>query len=162
MKLATHLAKSLRRNLGMLVMTLEDFTDAELLVRPVEGANHANWQIGHLILAEHNMVSAAGGKMPPLPDGFAEKYGRDTARSDDPARFLGKDELLRVYHEVRSASSAFAKDLSDEALAAQSPEMIRPLAPTIADLMTLLSLHMTMHLGQVQVVRRKLGKPVLF
>jgi uncharacterized damage-inducible protein DinB len=162
MKLAQHLSKSLRRNLGMLVMTLEDFSDNDLLVRPVDGANHANWQIGHLILAEHNMVSAAGGKMPPLPAGFAEKYSRDTAKTDDASKFLKKDELLTVFQEVRAASASFAKDLSDENLEAQSPEMVRPLAPTIADLMTLLSLHMTMHLGQIQVIRRKLGKPVLF
>ena len=32
--------------------SLGDLSDADLLVRPVEGANHIAWQIGHLIVAE--------------------------------------------------------------------------------------------------------------
>jgi hypothetical protein len=162
MTLAQHLASSLRNNLGMITMSLADFSDPDTLVRPVPGANHANWQLGHLILAEHNFVSSAGGKMPALPEGFATMYSRDTSKSDDASKFLGKEKLLAAYQQVRAATAAFAESLSEQQLAAPSPEGIRRLAPTVADLMTLASLHMTMHLGQIQVIRRKLNKPVLF
>ena len=40
---------------------LSDLTDADLLVRPVPGANHIAWQLGHLIQAENWMVMAPSG-----------------------------------------------------------------------------------------------------
>jgi hypothetical protein len=36
------------------------------------------------------------------------------------------------------------------------------MCPRIADLAFLQADHLTMHIGQFQVIRRKLGKPVLF
>ncbi len=36
---------------------IEDFTDEELLVRPVAGANHVAWQLGHLICSEYSIIS---------------------------------------------------------------------------------------------------------
>ncbi len=46
------LADSLQRNLDTVNGTLRDFSDADFYTRPCPGANHAAWQIGHLIAAE--------------------------------------------------------------------------------------------------------------
>src|SRR3954454_16610354 len=79
---------------------LKDLTDKELLHRPAKGANHINWQLGHLIESENQMGNmAVAGSMPPLPAGFAEKYSKDTAISDDGSKFLKKDELLRLFEQ---------------------------------------------------------------
>ena len=49
---------------------LEDLSDEDLMQRPVEGCNHINWQLGHLINAEHQMIGAVcPGTMPDLPEG---------------------------------------------------------------------------------------------
>ena len=37
-------------------MYLSDLSDADLLVRPVPGANHIAWQLGHLIDSEKNFM----------------------------------------------------------------------------------------------------------
>jgi hypothetical protein len=42
------------------------------------------------------------------------------------------------------------------------PEALQGFAPTVGHLAYVLPVHVMMHLGQVQVIRRKLGKPVLF
>ena len=42
-------ASTLESTGQMLSMFLSDLSDADLLVCPVEGANHIAWQIGHLI-----------------------------------------------------------------------------------------------------------------
>src|SRR5438093_12883817 len=77
---------------------LEDLTDQELLHRPAKGANHINWQVGHLIESENQMINIAlPGSMPPLPPGFAERYNKDTASSDNAASFLKKAELLKLF-----------------------------------------------------------------
>jgi hypothetical protein len=70
---------------------IEDLTDQELLHRPAKGANHINWQLGHLIQSENEMMNVAiPGCMPNLPAGFAEKYTKDTATSDDASEILAR------------------------------------------------------------------------
>src|SRR5947209_20047225 len=84
---------------------LEDLTDQELLHRPAKGANHINWQLGHLIQSENEMTNiVAPGAMLPLPAGFDEKYTKDTATSDDPKAYLKKAELLKVFEEQRAGT----------------------------------------------------------
>src|SRR3954462_4086786 len=84
---------------------VEDLTDQELLHRPAKGANHINWQLGHLIQSENEMMNIAiPGSMPALPAGFAEKYTKDTATSDDGSKFLKKAELLKAFEEQRAGT----------------------------------------------------------
>ncbi len=40
----------------LLTRYIEDLSDADLLVRPVPGANHIAWQLGHLIFSEPYLV----------------------------------------------------------------------------------------------------------
>ena len=59
---------------------LGDLTDEESMKRPHAGCNHVNWQVGHIIASEHGMAGAcAEGALPALPEGFAEKYSKETA-----------------------------------------------------------------------------------
>jgi hypothetical protein len=66
---------------------LGDLTDADLMKRPTAGANHINWQVGHIIASENSIMNGAiPGSMPALPEGFAAKYTKETATSDDARR----------------------------------------------------------------------------
>ncbi len=144
-------------------MYLSDLTDAELLVRPVEGINHIAWQLGHLINSEHQLMEMAyPGKMPPLPAGFAEKYTKETAAVDDPKSFHSKAEYLKLYAEQRAGTKAILAKVSDEELGRPAPEMFREFCPTICALFALQGSHWLMHAGQWAVTRRKLGRPPLF
>jgi hypothetical protein len=51
--------------------------------------------------------------------------------------------------------------LSDEALAAPSPEHFRSFFPRVLDIFNLAAGHPLTHAGQFVVVRRQLGKPVV-
>lgn len=153
----------LRGGIGFLNMTLGDMTDADLLQRPVPGANNAIWQLGHLIAAETSMVNAAAGKtVIELPSGFAERFKKETASSDDPASLGTKADLLALFAKVRGATADWAASLTPADLAKPSPERIRFMAPTIGHMLYLFPNHVAMHIGQFQVLRRKLGKPILF
>ena len=142
-------ADILARDLELLNKTLADFTDADMLARPTPAANHAAWQIGHLIVAEGQMISAMkpGAPAPELPAGFAEKFKKETASIDDPAFFPSKAELLKLLQATRAAAT---------------PERVQSWCPTVGHLAVLLPSHTSMHIGQFQVIRRKLGKPLLF
>jgi uncharacterized damage-inducible protein DinB len=155
-------APAYKANLEMLKMHLADLSDADLLTRPVPGANHANWQLGHLIKSEAGMITGMGGTMTALPAGFHEKYEAKTAALDDPSAFLTKQELLQQFEIVRAASIAFAQAASDDFLKQPAPERMRRMVANNADMLGLLIGHTMMHVGQIQVLRRKLGKPILF
>jgi hypothetical protein len=142
---------------------LADLTDEELFVRPVEGANHIAWQLGHLINGEHNMIeSVCPGSMPAVPDGFAEKHTKETASNDDPGAFCSKDEYLKLAGEQRAATKAALEKLSDEDLDKPSPEAMQQVAANVGGMFSMQPTHWLMHAGQWAVLRRKLGRAPLF
>jgi hypothetical protein len=154
------IAELLNASQGMLVGTLADFSEADMYVRPCPGANHAAWQVGHLINAEHHLLSKAGAKLPALPADFSAKFNKETASSDDAKAFgMSKDQLLALRKQVRDAAMAWAASLSAADL--DKPSNVG-FAPTVGVLLAFGASHDSMHTGQFQVIRRKLGKPILF
>ncbi len=159
------LVQNLHGNLEFLKSTLKDFSDADLFVRPCPGANHVAWQLGHLCGAESFMVGAAGGKPADLPKEMGDVFKKEAATIDDPAKFgqfASKEVLLSAFGKVRQSSIAWVQSLSDADLDKPCPEKFRSWSPTFGILAAGLVTHVTMHIGQMQVARRKLGKPVLF
>ncbi len=140
-----------------------DLSDEELLVRPVDGANHIAWQLGHLISSEREMVEQiCPGSMPALPEGFGQAYTSETSQRDDAASFHKKDEYLSLFETVRAATLEALGRLSAEQLDQQAPEHLQQIAPTFGAVFDLIGAHWLMHAGQWAVIRRKLGRPPLF
>ena len=136
---------------------LGDLTDAELMQRPHAKCNHINWQVGHLIASENNLVGMAW-PMPSLPADFKEKYSKENAASDDPSKFSTKDELLAAYKTQRAATLEILTKVSAEEL--DKPTEV-DYAPTQGQLISLNGEHWLMHAGQWVIVRRQNDKPVL-
>jgi uncharacterized damage-inducible protein DinB len=144
-------------------MLLADFTDAEILVRPVSGANHTAWQLGHLVTSLNYFgETIEPGSMPPLPAGFAERHTKETAGKDDAAAFLGKSEYLRLLDTQREALVKVLDKLPETRFTDDAPAEMRDYAPKISDVLSLAAEHEMMHSGHFSVVRRRLGKPVVF
>jgi len=141
---------------------VDDLTDADRLVRSVPGTNHIAWQLGHLIVATHYMVTELGHTAPALPTGFAESYTKETSASDDPARFAGKAEYLALADQMKSATLAAIDATPDSVLEQPGPEAMRDYAPTVLAGLMLLGNHWLLHAGQFVPIRRKLGKAPLF
>ncbi|HET6251232.1 MAG TPA: DinB family protein [Tepidisphaeraceae bacterium] len=156
-------ADVLARNLEMTKMYLEDMSEAEMFARPCGDANHVAWQFGHLAVAETNMLKSVKPQAAAaLPAGFAEKFTKETARLDDPKAFPSKAEIVGAYIKAREASIAWAKTLTPADMDKPTDERMRNFAPTVGHVVSMMPLHTMMHIGQLQVLRRKLGKPVLF
>jgi uncharacterized damage-inducible protein DinB len=154
---------TLHSTMGMFSWYLTDLSDEDLLVRPVPGANHTAWQLGHLISSEIGLLAPLiGASYPQLPAGFREQHEKQTAAVEPPRGFLKKDEYLKLFGQVREATLAAVEKLSDADLNKPTTGQMAKFAPTLGALLILASNHVLMHLGQVTVVRRKLGKPVLF
>ena len=152
------------RNGEILKMTLADFSDQEMLARPVPGANHAAWQLGHLIGSAAFMLRevAPPGVVPESADRFREKYDGKSAGIDDPGFFAKRSELLEAFAQIHDAISTWVKTLTPENLNQPTPGRIAEYAPTLGHVVLMIASHIMMHVGQMQVIRRKLGKPLLF
>jgi hypothetical protein len=143
-------------------MYIEDLTDRDLLVRSVPGTNHIAWQLGHLATSVPYMLGALGHKPPALPAGFEAAHTKETAGSDDPAKFRSKAEYLQLAETMKAATLAAVDATPEDQLTAPGPESMREYAPTVASVLMLLGTHWLMHAGQFVPIRRKLGKAPLF
>jgi hypothetical protein len=162
----THLVEGLKHNIGFVSRTLADLSDADMFVRPCPAANHAAWQIGHIISSESSVVkNLSPANAVALPPGFIEAYNKEASKNSDPSQFAPvntKAELLELFTKVRNSSVAWVESLSAEQLDSPSPDKYKMWAPTYGALVSGQIGHTMMHVGQFQVIRRKLGKPVLF
>src|SRR5262249_39572978 len=154
----------------LLNAVLEDLSDADLLVRPVPGANHLAWQLGHVTASEIGLVreQLPEAVYPPLPAGWAEAHAMPAASKDGPdgfrphAGFRPKAEYVKLFNEVRKATIEAVGKLQDSDLDRPSKGQMANFAPRLGDIFLLVANHSLMHSGQFSVLRRKLGKPVLF
>jgi hypothetical protein len=141
---------------------VSDLTDEQLLVRSVPGTNHIAWSLGHLIAGDTQMLEMIGHTGIKLPSGFVEQYTKETATSDDPAKFHRKSVYLDLMDKSRTAVLAAIDRTPEADFDKPAPEEMRAYAPTVAAVLTLLGTHWLMHAGQFVPIRRVLGKPPLF
>jgi DinB superfamily len=152
---------ALRNSLGMGEMVgmayLGDLTDAEFMQRPHPKCNHINFQVCHLIVSEHELMSKVG-SMPGLPEGFAAKYAKENATCDDPSKFATKDQLIAAYKAQRAATLTILDKIQDSELSDATGVSY---APTKCEMIAMQGAHWLMHAGQWVVVRRQNDKPVV-
>src|SRR4051794_28361192 len=96
MKATDAIKSALKSTQHLLEWYVSDLSDADLLVRPVPGANHTAWQLGHLIVGESFLVRTElpDAAYPDLPAGFTERYTKETAPIDTPTAFHTKAEYV--------------------------------------------------------------------
>lgn len=162
MEIKTVIANSLKMSQGLLKTYLGDLTDSEIMQRPAAGANHIAWQLGHIISAEQQLFS---GVFPesyrPLPEGFAQKHSKETCGNDQAQDFYPVKTYVEVMEQVRADTLKALDEIPDAKLDQASPERLQRIAPKLGDMFLFASAHFLMHSGQIAVLRRALGKPIV-
>ena len=141
---------------------IDDLSDADLRLRPVEGMHPIALQLGHLILAErmfNDMIEP--GSAPPLPEGFAEAHDLKKVEGDD-SRFRSKEEYVKLWGEQRAATKSLLDRVSDSELGDDRGGKLPPWAPTVGAALNMVGLHALNHSGQFVAIRRQLKKPIAF
>ena len=157
------MANSLAGSFEMLKTHLADFSEADMLVRPVPAANHAAWQVGHLVVFEAMLCGLYAPQTKiELPADAEKTYGKEGASSDVASQFFKKDEGLALLGKAHAALVGWVKGLTEADLAKPGPAQFKGWVETIGELVLAIPNHMTMHVGQFQVIRRKLGKKHIF
>jgi hypothetical protein len=156
------IAKTLDMSDFILKKYLEDLSDADLKIRPVEGMNPIALQLGHLVGAERYFAEMIQpGSAPPLPSGFDAAHDLKKQEGDD-SRFLTKDEYLKLYETQRAHLKKVLDSLPDAELSDTRGGKLPQFAPTVADVLNLAGVHSLGHSGQFIAVRRYLKKPIAF
>ncbi len=160
---------ALEETKSLLLWFLADFSESDMFVRPHPNANHAAWQVGNVIVGDIFILKEEypNASFPELPPRFRELHGTETPlegfpMQDGPEGFLPKAEMLSLFQTVRTATLATLKGLTDQDLDRPTQGSMAGFAPTLGHLLILISNHTLMHGGQIQVIRRVLGKPHLF
>jgi hypothetical protein len=141
---------------------LGDLSDSEAMQRPHAGCNHINWQVGHIIASENKMGNAVvAGALPDLPEGFADKYSKETVGSDNAVDFVPFSELLAIAKTQGDAVVAMLDGLTEAQFDEPGPEEMQAYAPNMGALCNMMGSHWMMHAGQWVVVRRELGREIM-
>ena len=149
------------QQLELVKLHLRDFSDEDMLRRPFESANHAAWQLGHISSTEATLINiATPGAIPDQDPAFKERHSPKGAKLNDG--FASKEELLQLLTATRQKAIEWVEKLSEEQMKREMPKECEAFAPTVGHLALFIPMHATMHLGQIQAIRRALGKPVLF
>jgi len=126
--------------------------------------NHAAWVIGHLATTSAGFACDLLGIDSIKREGWGDILGGGSKPEPDASRYPDKATLIEALEEAHNhLAAAFAK-AADERLAEPCPvERMRPMFPTIGDMITfVLTSHETTHLGQLSAWRRALGLPSAF
>jgi uncharacterized damage-inducible protein DinB len=155
------IAKSMDMSDFILKKYLDDLSDADLRISPVEGMHTIALQLGHLIVAERMFIEyVSPGLSPELPAGFADNH---SLKNDVKDRKLAtKGEYVKLWEAQRAATKKALDGVSDADLTDTRGGKLPQFAPTVADILNMVAIHSLNHSGQFVAVRRMLKKPIAF
>jgi hypothetical protein len=156
------IAFSLRSSKLMFHRYLDDLKPEEFQHRPCLGANNASWIIGHLTCVDRAQLEKLEVKsLPELPVGFKDRFATTkAAATGTTADFGDPHDLIRYYDEHRDLLIKTAEQLPATVLNSPPPSA-SPLFADRGESLLFLGLHTAMHLGQLSIIRRSLGRPPL-
>lgn len=162
MPVREHLRTSIEHMSGVLDAYTSDLTDADLLHRPTPGSNHIAWQLGHLLGTQSFVIGTVfPGRLPPLPDGFAQRHTKDQSGLDTPGSFSTRDEYAAITGEQRAAVLELIDSVSEDELAAASPEPFGQTGTVGVAVGFVSCTHWLWHAGQWTVIRASLGRSII-
>lgn len=151
-------AQALTANKALATRYLGDLAASDFDHQVLPGVNSAAWILGHLILVERKAIGLLGGEVPKVPDGFETRFATTGAPAGDQVHAGDGPDLLARFYATRDTLIACVAAADEATLATPHP---RPGAVyrTVGEFAAFMAQHTAMHLGQVTVARRSLGKP---
>lgn len=123
--------------------------------------NHALWVAGHLANTDNFALGlVAPDKVKDMPEHKA-MFGGGSVPVDDPSKYPAPAEVLATMRERREVVLGVLDGLSDADFDKATPEGSPAFVPTIGSMFRVLVWHEGLHIGQVTVAHRCLGKPPL-
>lgn len=152
-------------NLAKAEALLADIPPDQITRQSPEVVNHPAWTLAHLIHYHPAIISLARGEAvaDPATAPHAERYDAGSTPVDDPSLYPAKDALLAQYRAGHEEVVKLLKTAPSGRLT-QPPGLPRweqAFGTTRHALVYLMHYHESLHLGQVMVWRRAMGRPAL-
>lgn len=137
-------------------LALDDFDDAASRQRHHGDLPSVAWLAGHLIAGRHNMARLVGLE---LDDPWQEHFGTEVACTDGEG-YPTMDEIRQTWTELSERLLGRLGELEAKALAA--PSKAGPAADqTVRGALGFWTWHETYHVGQLGLVRARMGRPTV-
>ena len=153
------------QNLAKVDALFKDIDADEITRQPPGIPNHPAWTLSHLIHyhpAIIRLVSAESIEDPALAEGAAD-YDAGSTPVDRPEIYLPKNRLLEQFRDGHANVALLLETATPEQLK-QPPGLARwakAFGTTQRALFYLMHYHETLHIGQIMIWRRALGKAPL-
>lgn len=158
--LTTQMKRQFEVSRRMVDALISDFTQEEATAR-VGDFKPLVWYLGHMIVTEHAWLELHRGVKSGIPDGHMDRFGRGSDGSADfsDAKLADLVDVMKSLRKrVRDEISALEPgDLEHEA----TVEVFEPLKIS-GNAFALMCAHNAYHAGQIQLLRRAMGKPATF
>jgi uncharacterized damage-inducible protein DinB len=138
---------------------IEDIPPDKLCHRPVPGANHVLWVLGHLASSDNFFATTLGDREPVIDKQWDELFGMGSKPTEDPRDYPSLDEVKAGLQRAREAMVESFRSMGEQKLQSPTPDDWRNFAPTYAAVMASIAFHEGFHAGQLSAVRRSLGLP---
>ncbi|MCA9238946.1 MAG: DinB family protein [Planctomycetales bacterium] len=154
--------KQMEQVRGVLKGYLEDMQPHEWFGQPAGGVTHVGWQVGHLAAAQYMLhIGRVRGVLESdaefAPPDFLKRYGRGSTPDPDPAANASPEVLCQRLDEIFARGKAVLAEFTDEQLDAPL-ENPHPVFKTRLAAVEFCPVHESMHLGQIMLLRRLLGR----
>jgi len=154
----THMLHAYDLQLNLATMLVKDIPDDQMCAQPHGLVNHPTWNLGHLVLSEHQTCEWIGLPSTP-PDGWAELFNASGTPNADCSAYPGKAELLAELRKIHDRLRAALPGIETAVLDATHPdEKTRQYFPTVGTQVAfIMTSHEMDHLGQIAAWRRAAG-----
>ena len=138
----------------------DDLKPEEWLHRPCAGGNTAAWIVGHLVLTERGALGRVGvTDLPALPEGFETRFARDEA-APKASDFGDVAVLLPLFNRHRQLLIDAVKGAGPEVLEKLLDKPHPLYGSRVWEVVNFIGgAHVSMHAGQITIIRRSMGKP---
>ncbi|MDF1810109.1 MAG: DinB family protein [Phycisphaerales bacterium] len=146
-------------------MTLElinDLKDEPLAQPTINGGNHALWILGHIAHTDSSLLNQMiQGQETCTLEHLKEHFAYSTQPSTDASIYPSFDSLLKDYDTAHAEVIAYLDTITEDDLDKPSvgcPEDWKDFIGTVGKCLNVISLHTTMHYGQLADIRKSLGR----
>jgi uncharacterized damage-inducible protein DinB len=131
--------------------------------QPTEGVTHVAWQVGHLAVAQYGLaLKRVRGEQPAdallIPAEFRQAFGKGSIPQSDPAQNRSIDEIRSVLDSVHEQVLAELPALPDSVFDEPSDTPPHPMFKSKQGAVIWSVQHEFIHIGQIALLRRLLGK----
>lgn len=147
---------------GQTRLLLADIDDADWFRQPAGAGTHVGWQVGHLAMAEYGLClfRIRGRRLEDtelMSGRFRKQFSRGTKPDPDPANNPTPAEIRTVFDRVHDQALS---EMADYDIAMLDEPVEEPHAVYATKLGALLfcPVHEMIHVGQIGLLRRMLGK----